>query len=193
MSPAPPRFFFDYIDPASFMLEIRLRRVEQELGRTVERHPVELRVPPDPVMDPSSPGWSARWESAHAIAEEEGIPLARPRLVPWSRKAHELGLEARDTGAWERVHDALFRAYHQEGRDIGRVDVLVDVATAHGLDRTATRAVLDVDRHLDPLLELRREAERLGVPGVPTILAGERFTESLPDLDTLRRALSHRR
>lgn len=193
MSPAPPRFFFDYIDPASFVLEVRLRRVERELGTEVVRHPVELRVPPDPVMDPSSPGWRARWEAARGVAAEEGITLVRPRLVPWSRKAHELGLEAREAGAWEPVHDALFRAYHQEGRDIGRVDVLVDVAIGHGLDRTATRAVLDVDRHLDPLLELRAEAERLDVPGVPTILAGERFTESLPDLDSLRRALSDRR
>jgi predicted DsbA family dithiol-disulfide isomerase len=79
------------------------------------------------------------------------------------------------------VHAALFRAFLEEGQDIGRVDVLVGIAKEAGLDPVETKAVLDVDRRTAELDGLRGDAERLGVRGVPTLLiAGERIEGVLP-------------
>jgi predicted DsbA family dithiol-disulfide isomerase len=102
-------------------------------------------------------------------------------LVPWTRKAHELALHAREKQLFPEVHAALFRAYLHEGRDIGRVDVLVSLAAEVGLEREEARTVLGVDRHAATVDGLRGEAERLGVRGVPTLLvAGERIEGVLP-------------
>jgi predicted DsbA family dithiol-disulfide isomerase len=116
--------------------------------------------------------------------------MARPPITPWSRKAHELALHAREKGRFREVHRALFRAHAVQGRDIGRVDVLVEIAQAEGLEPREAKAVLDVDRFLDRVADLRKEAERLGVRGVPTIRAGERTLEGFHHEASVRNFLS---
>jgi predicted DsbA family dithiol-disulfide isomerase len=169
--PAPVRFFFDYVDPGSYLIERMLAEVEAAHGLVVERIPYEVTPPPTPLVDPRGETWRRFWEGARAMAAEEGATLAEPRLVPWTRKAHELALHAREQGRFADIHPALFGAFLLEGRDLGRVDVLLDVATRHGLDLTAAKAVLDVDRHTGAVSDARASAERLGVRGVPTLLS----------------------
>jgi len=165
------RFFFDYVDPGSWLLERALDQFEGGTNVTVERIPFEVTPPPNPLVDPGTDHWRRFWEGARAASAEEGVALATPRIVPWTRKAHELALHARASGHFAAVHRALFTTFLIEGRDLGRVDVLLDVAARHGLDLTATKAVLDVDRHTAEVEAARTAAERLGVRGVPTLLA----------------------
>lgn len=180
-------FFYDYVDPASYLLDLRLEAPPEEGAAHVEHRPFELRRPPRPMLDPTDPRWVEYVDGMAAEAERLGAPFAPPDLVPWSRKAHELALHAREKGRFGPVHRALFHTHFAEGRDIGRVDVLVELATGAGLDRTETKAVLDVDRHLGALGELREAAERSGVRGVPTLrdADGTRVLEGYPDDETL--------
>ncbi len=177
----PAVFFFDYVDPLSFLVERRLAQAEASAGVRARRRPLELRPPPGPLLDPRDPAWRRYWEEVAEEARSEGLDLRQPDLVPWTRKAHELAFQAGEEGKFDEVHLTLFRAFLLEGRDIGRVDVLADLARSHGLDWTATRTALDVDKHAGAVSEARQEAERLGVRGVPTLLAGERRLEGLPD------------
>jgi len=175
--PDRPRLFFDYVDPLSWLVDRAVTGLEEEGGEPVERHPLELRPPPRPLLDPDEPSWLERWEEARRISS---TPLRPPALVPWTRKAHELALLAREKGRFAEVHESLFRAFVLEGRDVGRVDILVALAVQSGLDATETRAALDVDRHAEAVEALREEAERLRVRGVPTLLAGGKRIEGLP-------------
>ena len=185
--PAPDavHFFFDYVDPASFLVERHLALVEHSLAITVERIPFEVRPPPTPLVDPRSPEWRSFWEGARVAALEEGVTLAHPRLVPWTRKAHELALHSREEDHFFAVHRALFEAFLLEGRDLGRVDVLLEIAVRHGLDHSLTKAVLDVDRHAPMVTATRARAERLGVRGVPTLRAGDQTLEGLQSHGTI--------
>lgn len=191
------RFFFDLIDPCSYLVDERLRAVEAEARREgrvlrVVHHPLELVVPPDPLLDPEGAAWRERVRVTRDSAPPD-FTLRPPRLVPWSRKAHELVLHAAEVGTEpvtaRDLRRSLFRAFHRDGVDIGRVDRLLDLAQEAGLERSAAKAVLDVDRHLEPLRALREEAERLGAPGVPSLLAGGRWSTGILDADTLRRTL----
>ena len=171
-----PRFFFDYVDPLCWLWERTLAARAEVVGARVRRHPLELRPPPAELLDPEDPTWRARWERVReTLPPEDRPPL--PRIVPWTRKAHELTLHATGKGLAGEVHEGLFRAYVSEGRDIGRVDVLVALAETAGLDRSETKAVLDVDRMSGEVARLREEAERLGIRGVPSLLSGERRLE----------------
>ena len=181
-SPAP-RFFFDYVDPASFLVERRLSALETESGIRVARVPFELAPPPSPLLDPAGEPWRRRWSEARAAAPE--IDLAAPRLIPWTRKAHELAEQAREQDLFEPVHRALFETFQLQGKDLGRVDVLLEIAVRFGMDLSHTKAVLDVDRHTETIENARADAERLGVAGVPALLSEDRRLDGLHDHRTL--------
>lgn len=185
MDHAPARFWYDYVDPVSFLVEIRLCRAEARVGTTVERRGWEIAPPPTPLLDADDPTWIGRWEETAREATGEGVELARPARVPWTRKAHELALHAAASDAFPTVHDALFRAYHQERLDIGRVDVLAGIADRNGLDPGEARTVLGIDRYLPEVRSRRQEAEREGVRGVPTLAREGRRLEGLADEETL--------
>jgi predicted DsbA family dithiol-disulfide isomerase len=181
MAKGAARFFFDYIDPLSLLVERDLAALEAEGLPPLARHPLELRAPPAKLIDPEDPLWARRWEQARELGEARGIRMRPPALVPWSRKAHELAQHAREKKVFAEVHSALFRAFLEEGEDIGRIDVLVSIAGEARLDPQEVRTVLGVDRYAAALDGLRGEAERLDVRGVPTLLLwGDRIEGVLP-------------
>jgi predicted DsbA family dithiol-disulfide isomerase len=169
--------YFDFIDPLSFLLERELLAVEQRTGWSVDRIGIEISPPPNPLAAPDDPLWATRWEQASAIAAEMGVALTKPRVVPWSRKAHELLRHAEATGKGAEIREAVFRAYFLEGQDIGRVDVLVAQARDAGLDVTESKAVLDVDRFGEDVSGRRDAAVRAGVHTVPLLVSGPRRLE----------------
>lgn len=162
--------YFDFVDPLSYLADLELCRLEPELPGRVVRAGFELRPPPAPLTAIDEPLWAPRWEEARALAPQ--IALHPPHLVPWTRKAHELHFFALERRVGDKVRRAVFEAYLVEGRDIGRVDELVTLGTAVGLDRTETKAVLDVDRFEERVAQARREAEIRGVATVPAIQCG---------------------
>ena len=180
-----PCFFFDYIDPTSFLIERRLTALESEVSVRVDRAPFELCPPPQDVIDPAAASWRARWHEVRAEAEAVGVVLAMPRFVPWTRKAHELALLARKHARFDHVHRALFEAFHLKGLDLGRVDVLLQIAVHQGMDFASTKVVLDADRYTGVVERSRADAERLDIPGVPALLAGCQWLEGLQDSDAL--------
>lgn len=182
-----PVLYFDFVDPISYLLESELREAEAGLDVRVARVGVEINPPPFPVGAPSDSLWESRWAEAAAITERLGRPFAAPPLVPWSRKAHELVEHARETAEQHvpELRDAVFRAYFDEGRDIGRVDVLVALADTVGLDRTETKAVLDVDRFGDTVARRREEAVVAGLRVIPTLTTGDRRLEGFHNRTSL--------
>ena len=67
-------------------------------------------------------------------------------------------------------HHRTFDALWQDGRDIGDVDVLVDIAGEAGVPEGEVRSAVDDDA-LDEELEARfEEANELGITGIPTFV-----------------------
>ncbi len=182
------RATFDFIDPGSYLVHELLGRWVADDDRTLSAsfHPLELRAPSSPPLDPGIPQWRTLTDAMAALAEREGIPFDPPDFVPWTRKAHELTFHAGEKGQSEASRDALFRAYFVDGLDIGRVDVLVELAEALGLEASETRTVLGVDRFLPHVEEARREARSRGIRGVPTLEIGGRRLEGLRTIEEFR-------
>jgi len=143
-------------------------------------HPFELRPPPTPLVTLDDESLEERWTEARRLED-----LHPPELVPWTRKAHELVLYASEHDADGAVRDRIFQAYLLEGADIGRVDVLVGIATDLGLERVETKAVLDVDRHEADVVTLRADARAVGVDDTPTLLFGGERLEGFHNGDRI--------
>ena len=71
-----------------------------------------MRPPPDPLVDPADPAWTAYWDEVAPGLRALGFSPRLPPLVPWTRKAHELLDEA---GLLERV-DKKIRKFHFDNR-----------------------------------------------------------------------------
>lgn len=177
--------YYDFVDPVSRVWDRRLRRLEGH-GLIVDRIPFEWAPEGTPYIDPSGQEWAARWHVHDAGALELGLSSNPPRFVPRSAKAIELVLLAQEQGHRGAVHDAIFDAFFEDGADIGRIDVLVEIAAGEGLDRSMVKAVLDVDRHRQDVVEARADAERRGVRGVPTLVARGQEITAWTDPEALR-------
>lgn len=188
----PIDIWFDFIDPASVLLLLDIEAAIEEgaewaCGSEIRWHPFELRPPPTPLVGIDDAEIAPLWVSARPLASAAGIDVAPPNLVPWTRKAHELvtHANAQHSSLANSVRVAIARAYALEGRDIGRVDVLVQIAIDHGLDRTETKAVLDVDRYDADVAASGRRAREAGITISPTLIVGTRRIEGFHNRTTL--------
>lgn len=178
---------FDFVDPLSYLAWRAFDERADDLREavTIRWVGLELRPPPLPLTSTGNPFWAPRWRQAAERAAAVGLELSPPHVAPWSRKAHELVFFATRHGVEAAVRGALFEAYFERAADIGRIDVLVDIAVELGLDRGETKATLDVDKHAGDVLTARIEAEALGVRDVPAMSADGKLLEGFPDPSTL--------
>jgi predicted DsbA family dithiol-disulfide isomerase len=89
--------------------------------------------------------------------------------------AHRLIHWASAAGIGERMVERLFAATFNEGRDIGDLAVLADIAGEAGLDKVAIAARLATDEDRAVVLAEIEDAYRIGVTGVPTFILAERY------------------
>ncbi len=185
-------FYFDYVDPGSYLTHRQLGQLFPD-GVEATVHPLEVRPVPQELIDGMDPDWTAYGRTVEGLAREAEIRMAHPTFVPWSRKAHELRLHAAEQGLESPMHEEIFWARFQEGADIGRIDVLVAAAEKVGLDTSESKAVLDVDKHRDRVVDLRKEAEAAGVQRVPTLRCGHMSLEGPASIGEVRDFLEHAR
>src|SRR5256714_13769547 len=78
-----------------------------------------------------------------ARMDAEGLAYGERTMTYNSRLAQELGKWADTQPGGEAIHDALFRAYFVEARDISQPAVLLQIAQEVGLSVDAAREVLE--------------------------------------------------
>jgi predicted DsbA family dithiol-disulfide isomerase len=91
----------------------------------------------------------------------------RVLVTPNTFAGHRLLWWARDQGSQDILADAIFRAYFTEGLDIGKNEVLVEVAADAGLSEEDAKRFLESDHGREEVLEEERQGLRRGLNGVP--------------------------
>ena len=82
-------------------------------------------------------------------------------------KAHELLHHAKANDLQHEMEERLMSAYFTEGKHVGRIDDLVELAVEVGLDADDTRAALESDQHLPAVRQDQAQARAYGIQGVP--------------------------
>jgi predicted DsbA family dithiol-disulfide isomerase len=114
----------------------------------------------------------ARHEQMKARMAAEGLPYGDRTMTYNSRLAQELGKWADTQPDGEALHDALFRAYFVEARDISQPAVLLDIAQKVGLSVDGARAVLEKRTFKDAVDADWELSRQYGITGVPTFVVG---------------------
>ena len=168
----------DYVCPFCYLELPVLDRVCETFGAEAVEivwHAFELRPEPVPTLEPAGDYLVSVWSrSVYPMAAGRGMVLKLPPVQPRSRKAFEATVFAADAGRGEAMLRALFAAFFEHGRDIGRIDELVAVGREVGLDAEALRDALQRGVHTDSVLADEAEAARLGIRGVPLMVARRR-------------------
>jgi predicted DsbA family dithiol-disulfide isomerase len=82
-------------------------------------------------------------------------------------KAHELLHLAKANGLQLEMKERLLSAYFEQGRHLGRVDELVELASEVGLDPVTTREALEDGRYEPDVRADQAQAQAFGINGVP--------------------------
>jgi predicted DsbA family dithiol-disulfide isomerase len=114
----------------------------------------------------------------HAQAAGLEIALDRIQRTPNTLNAHRLihwaGLEAKQT----LVVSALFKAYFENGRDIGDVDELIAIGSACDMDPEMLSRLFASDADRDDLQARDQHARAKGITSVPTFLVANTYAIS---------------
>jgi predicted DsbA family dithiol-disulfide isomerase len=108
-----------------------------------------------------------------ARMDAEGLPYGERTHTYNSRLAQELGKWA-DTqpGGGDAFHDAMFRAYFVDARDISRPEVLLEIAGRVGLSVEAAREVIEKRTFKSAVDADWKLSRQYGITGVPTFVVG---------------------
>ena len=87
------------------------------------------------------------------------------------RLLHWAGLE----GKQRALKHALFAAYFTDGRDPSDHGVLVELASAVGLDATRAREILGSDEYAAQVRAAERSYQERGINAVPAVILNDRF------------------
>ena len=86
-------------------------------------------------------------------------------------------------GRYDSFHENMFHAYFTEGLDIGKLDVIADIAKKSGLDEKETLNAVRDGRYASRLNEARKEGQLLGLTGIPLFIIREQISNHRSSAD----------
>ncbi|GAB3547035.1 putative DsbA family dithiol-disulfide isomerase [Actinopolyspora lacussalsi] len=186
--------YFDYVCPFCLLANEDITTVAAEYGVDVEWHPFELRPYPAETLRPEDDYLPAIWQRAvYPMARREGVEITLPSVSPqpYSHTAFEGYQYAREHGLGQDYNDRVLRAFFQRDLDIGRIDVLTELAAELGLDSAEFGRALADRRYAETHRRaLEHARDEVGITAVPTVITGEHRINGVPDKERLRTALS---
>jgi len=119
------------------------------------------------------------------------LKLKRSPIVPCSRPALEAAEYAKEQGKFEQFHLAVFKAFWQEGRNIGLRGVIREIAQECGLDADEVERCLDEGRHADTVTIQSEEAKKAGINGIPAFIIGGSLIEGVQPWEVFQSLMLH--
>ena len=108
-----------------------------------------------------------------ALMEEEGLPYNSERDRSYnSRLAQELAKWAESKGKGDEIHDPIFRAYFVDAENIGKPEVLTEIAKSIGLPADEAVEALMSRSFKEAVDADWKRCAALQVSAVPTFLVG---------------------
>jgi predicted DsbA family dithiol-disulfide isomerase len=169
-------------------LEIALKRIGSDIPVELHFQPFELNPQMSPEGEDAVAYLSAKYGiSAEQIARNQAAIRERGAAVGFSfgtrarvwntfdahRLLHWAGEEG-PAGAQRALKHALLQAYHGQGRNPSDAEVLLEAATAAGLDAARAREVLGSDEFSAEVRQAESFWQQAGIRSVPSVVVNDR-------------------
>jgi predicted DsbA family dithiol-disulfide isomerase len=126
------------------------------------------------------------------VADELDLPLGAREMTFNSRLAQELAKWAETRGRGDEFHEAVFRAYFVEGRNIGKMEQLVELAKSVGLAEQEAKTVLRLRSFRQAVDSDWSRARALGISAVPTFVFGNQAVVGAQSYEVLEQFLKEK-
>ena len=132
----------------------------------------ELRPQPVPTLDPSGDYLTRVWqEHVYPLAEKMGFTMKRPPVQPRTRLAHAAAKWAADNGRFNEYNNALFKAFFQDGLDIGKLEILLQLAEKLDMDTDGLATESQMVSYVRKVMQDEEMARQANVRAVPAYVA----------------------
>ena len=125
------------------------------------------------------------------MAASENLPFGDRTMTYNSRLAQELGKWAEHQEKGDAFHEAMFRTYFAEGRNIADEAVLLDVAASVTLDTDEAKQIMHAGVFKDAVDQDWQHAYELGITAAPTFLMDFRRLVGAQSYEVLEKFVNH--
>ena len=189
----PIDFYFDFSSPYGYFAAEQIDALAARYGRQVNWQPILLGVifkatgGGPPVANPTK--WAYSVNDFARSARFYDLPYQHPAKFPIPSQHASRAfywLQAQAPAQAKQLALALYRAYFVAGQDISELEVVLEVATAFGLDRLALAAAIgseEIKAKLKTETEIAISKQVFGSPFI--IIDGESFfgVDRLPQIE----------
>jgi predicted DsbA family dithiol-disulfide isomerase len=130
-------------------------------------------------------------ENVLTLAKELDLILRAPKLVANSKMALRLCEFARENERFDEYHTEVFRAYWEDGLNIGDMEVLLDIIDRIGLDYNKAKDFLKQKKASEKIDRFLLEARAWGVDSVPTFIIGNIKIEGAQPYELIKKAMNN--
>ena len=189
--------FSDYICPFCYVGFETMRRLKPEFDFQLEWRGFQIHpdwpaegIPADKLREMGdAASRQATWERISAMADAVGFSMKPPRVLTNSRAALAATEFARESGRDEALEERIYRAYFNDGENIGDAGVVARLAGEAGLDAGEVADAIKSPKYEMRLKNNSLAAHQRGVSGVPTFFIGEYPLVGAQSLDAMRAIL----
>ena len=181
--------FTDYVCPWCYLGDNRVKKLKQNYDITVQLVHFPLH-PETPAEGRAREDFKAKNTRMIGLMEAEGLPYSERSHTYNSRLAQEIGTWAETQSGGNSIHDKFFEAYFVDCRNIGDVEVIIDVVKSVGLDAQQARAVLAERRFKDAVDADWEKSRSYGVTGVPTFFSNGKGLVGAQPYEALERFMT---
>src|ERR1700693_918108 len=189
--------FSDYICPFCYVGFETIRRLKPEFDFQLEWRGFQIHpdwpaqgIAADKLRE-AGDGASrvALWERIRAMAAAVGFSMKPPTVLTNSRAALAATEFARESGGDEALEERIYRAYFNDGENIGDAGIVTRLAGEAGLDAGEVADAIKSPKYEMRLKNNSLAAHQRGVSGVPTFFIGEYPLVGAQSVDAMRAIL----
>ena len=180
--------FYDYICPFSFIGSKRIQRIAEEYDLEIEWKGYEIHpeYPPQGKERKRTARTIRVLESLRYIMEDEQFKFRLPGFITNSRLCLEAAEFSKSKGKFIEFHNLCYEAYFLERNNIGDKDTVLDIGDKAGIDKDELEDNLNSREMAEILQGYRRDAEKIDVLGVPTVVFDDFRVHGVQSVETYR-------
>jgi predicted DsbA family dithiol-disulfide isomerase len=184
--------FYDYNCPFCFLGIKRLELLEREFPLEVNSKGIEIHpeIPPCGIKRSNTLKRKYLAQNLEQLYEEDSLELKLPGVIANSRLSLEASEFAKTKNKFRDFHLGIYKAYFQEGENIGEPDVIFKVGQESGLQLYELNECLIKRTMLEKIEDNRKEAESHQVFGVPTFIFDKFLVHGVQSLESFRSILT---